>query len=84
VPEDQLGKVNIGQDVEVQVDSFPDQIFRGTLVVIASEAEFTPRNVQTEEERVNMVFAVDVTIPNPDHKLKPGVPADATIITEEQ
>ncbi len=84
VPEDQLGKVNVGQDVEVQVDSFPDQTFHGTLVAIASEAEFTPRNVQTEEERVNMVFAVDVSIPNPDHKLKPGVPADATIITEEQ
>ncbi len=84
VPEDQLGKVNVGQDVDVEVDSFPDQVFRGTVVAIATEAEFTPRNVQTEEERVNMVFAVDVLIPNPDHKLKPGVPADATIITEEQ
>ncbi|MGD2105064.1 MAG: efflux RND transporter periplasmic adaptor subunit [Anaerolineae bacterium] len=84
VPEDQLGKVNMGQEVEVEVDSFPDEIFRGTVVAIASEAEFTPRNVQTEEERVNMVFAVDVSIPNPDHKLKPGVPADATIITEER
>jgi multidrug resistance efflux pump len=84
VPEDKLGQVNVGQEVKVQVDSFPDQVFEGTVVAIASEAEFTPRNVQTEEERVNMVFAVDVTIPNPDHKLKPGVPADATIITEEQ
>ncbi len=84
VPEDKLGQVNVGQEVEVQVDSFPDRVFQGTVVAIASEAEFTPRNVQTEEERVNMVFAVDVTIPNPDHKLKPGVPADATIITEEQ
>jgi len=84
VPENQLGKVNVGQEVEVRVDSFPDQVFLGTVVAIASEAEFTPRNVQTEEERVNMVFAVDVSIPNPDHKLKPGVPADATIITEEQ
>jgi hypothetical protein len=70
--------------VEVEVDSFPGEIFQGTVVAIASEAEFTPRNVQTEEERVNMVFAVDVRIPNPDHKLKPGVPADATIITEDQ
>lgn len=83
VPEDQLGKVNVGQDVEVEVDSFPDKVFRGEVVAIASEAEFTPRNVQTKEERVNMVFAVDVTIPNPDHQLKPGVPADATIMTEE-
>jgi multidrug resistance efflux pump len=84
VPEDQLGQVNVGQEVEVEVDSFPDQVFTGTVVAVATEAEFTPRNVQTQEERVNMVFAVDVTIPNPNHKLKPGVPADATIITEEQ
>jgi multidrug efflux pump subunit AcrA (membrane-fusion protein) len=84
VPEDQLGKVNVGQDVEVEVDSFPNQLFRGTVVAIATEAEFTPRNVQTKEERVTMVFAVDVLIPNPDHALKPGVPADATIIIEEQ
>jgi multidrug resistance efflux pump len=84
VPQDQLGRINVGNDVRVRVDSFPDEVFVGTLVAIASEAEFTPRNVQTEEERVNMVFAVDVSIPNPDHKLKPGVPADATIITEEQ
>ncbi|MCK4452079.1 MAG: secretion protein HlyD, partial [Anaerolineae bacterium] len=67
-----------------RVDSFPERIFTGTVVAIAHEAEFTPRNVQTQEERVNMVFAVDVSIPNPDHALKPGLPADATIITEEQ
>jgi len=83
VPEDQLGKVNVGQKAEVEVDSFPGQVFEGRVVAIANEAEFTPRNVQTKEERVNMVFAVEITIPNPDHKLKPGVPADATIITEE-
>ena len=84
VPEDNLGKVQIGQQVEVRVDSFPERRFMGTLVAVAHEAEFTPRNVQTQEERVNMVFAVDVDIPNPDHALKPGLPADAVIITEEQ
>jgi HlyD family secretion protein len=84
VPEDKLGLVRVGQPVEVRVDSFPERVFTGTVVAIASEAEFTPRNVQTEEERVNMVFAVDVCIPNPDHALKPGLPADAAIITEEQ
>jgi multidrug resistance efflux pump len=84
VPEDQLGQVDIGQEVNVRVDSFPDRVFKGAVVAIADEAEFTPRNVQTQEERVNMVFAVDVTVPNPDHELKPGLPADATIITEEQ
>ncbi|MEA3338872.1 MAG: efflux RND transporter periplasmic adaptor subunit [Chloroflexota bacterium] len=84
VPEDKLGYVNVGQEVEIQVDSFPERTFTGSVIAIAHEAEFTPRNVQTQEERVNMVFAVDVQIPNPDHSLKPGLPADAVIITEEQ
>jgi multidrug efflux pump subunit AcrA (membrane-fusion protein) len=84
VPEDKLGQVNIGQAVAVSVDSFPGRTFDGTVVRIAQEAEFTPRNVQTKEERVNMVFAVDVRIPNSDHALKPGLPADAVIETEER
>lgn len=84
VPANRLGQVNVGQDVEVAVDSFPGEIFHGSVVAIADEAEFTPRNVQTKELRVDMVFAVDVVLPNPDHRLKPGVPADAIIITEEQ
>jgi len=50
---------------------------------IASEAEFTPKNVQTKEERVNMVFAVKVSIPNADHALNPGIPADAVLIYRE-
>jgi multidrug resistance efflux pump len=83
VPENRLGQVQIGQQVEVRVDSFPDQVFVGRVATIASEAEFTPRNVQTEEERVNMVFAVKVTIPNPDQVLKPGMPADAVILVQE-
>ncbi len=84
VPENRLGQVTIGQRVQVQVDSFPGRVFTGTVVAIASKAEFTPRNVQTQEERVNMVFAVDVQIPNPDHALKPGLPADAVFVTQEQ
>jgi multidrug resistance efflux pump len=84
VPEDRLGQVQVGQRVEVRVDSFPDRVFLGRVVTIASEAEFTPRNIQTEEERVNMVFAVQVSIPNPDHGLKPGMPADAVILIQEQ
>jgi multidrug resistance efflux pump len=83
VPENRLGYIQIGQAVEVAVDSFPDRVFVGRVTRIANEAEFTPRNVQTEEERVNMVFAVEVSIPNPDHALKPGMPADAVIQVEE-
>jgi HlyD family secretion protein len=83
VPENRLGQVKIRQAVAVSVDSFPGRTFEGTVVRIADEAEFTPRNVQTQEERVNMVFAVEVCIPNSDHALKPGLPADAVIVTEE-
>ena len=79
IPENRIGQVNVGQEVEVQVDSFPELVFVGQVSSIAGEAEFTPRNVQTKEERVNLVFAVDVKIPNPDQALKPGMPADATI-----
>lgn len=79
VPEDQLGKVQIGQSVAVTVDAYPERVFQGTVILIASEAEFTPKNVQTRDERVNMVFAVKVKVPNPDHALKPGMPADAEL-----
>jgi HlyD family secretion protein len=79
IPETRVGHVGLGQEVEVQVDSFPGRAFIGEVVHIAGEAEFTPRNVQTQEERVNLVFAVKVRISNPEHALKPGMPADATI-----
>jgi HlyD family secretion protein len=79
VPENRVGQVELGQKVAVEVDSFPGQVFTGHVASIAGKAEFTPRNVQTQEERVNLVFAVKVTISNPDLALKPGMPADATM-----
>jgi len=79
IPETRVGHVRLGQEVEVQVDSFPGRVFVGQVTNIAGEAEFTPRNVQTQEERVNLVFAVKVRIPNPDYALKPGMPADAIL-----
>lgn len=82
VPEDQLNFVYLGQHVEVEVDSYPGRVFTGTVSFIAQEAEFTPKNVQTEKERVNMVFAVRVRLPNPGYLLKPGMPADATLRVE--
>jgi len=80
IPETRVGQVRVGQEVEVRVDSFPGRAFVGQIASIAGEAEFTPRNVQTQEERVNLVFAVKVRIPNSDGALKPGMPADATIL----
>ncbi len=82
VPENEMGLVKVGQFVAVRVDSFPKKTFSGEVVHIASRAEFTPKNVQTREERVNTVFAVKIEIPNPDHELKPGMPADAQIRVE--
>jgi multidrug resistance efflux pump len=79
IPENRIGQIQIGQPVEVSVDSFPGEVFTGRVATIAGEAEFTPRNVQTQEERVNLVFAVKVVIPNPDYALKPGMPADVVI-----
>jgi multidrug resistance efflux pump len=76
VPEAELGKVALGQPVSVSVDSY-DEVFAGQVSTIASQAEFTPSNVQTQEERVHMVFAVKIRLVNPDHLLKPGMPADA-------
>jgi HlyD family secretion protein len=76
VPEAELGKVALGQPVEVNVDAY-DGLFPGEVSHIASQAEFTPKNVQTQEERVHMVFAVKIRLDNPDHLLKPGMPADA-------
>jgi len=81
IPLPHLGKVGLGQAVEVQTDAFPGRTFTGTVTEIAQRAEFTPKNVQTQEERVKLVFAVKVTIPNPGHLLKPGMPADAVIRT---
>lgn len=76
VPEAELGKVALGQPADVTVDSY-DAIFPGEVSYIASQAEFTPKNVQTQEERVHMVFAVKIRLDNPDQLLKPGMPADA-------
>jgi multidrug resistance efflux pump len=77
VPEADLGRVSLGQTVEVTVDAY-DDVFIGQVSHIASQAEFTPKNVQTQEERVHTVFAVNIRLGNADHRLKPGMPADAT------
>jgi multidrug resistance efflux pump len=79
VAEKDLGAVHLGQAVHVSVDSYPERIFTGHVVHIADEAEYTPRNVATEEERVNTLYAVKVRLPNPDGALKIGMPADATL-----
>lgn len=79
VSEDRYGAINLGQDAQMVVDSFPGETFNATVVRIADQAEFTPRNVQTEEGRRTTVFAVELSVENPNGKLKPGMPADVTL-----
>ncbi|RJQ54975.1 MAG: HlyD family efflux transporter periplasmic adaptor subunit [Actinobacteria bacterium] len=78
IPEAQLGLVKLGQRANAEVDSFPGETFAGKITQIASEAEFTPANVETKEQRVKQVFQVTVTLANPGMRLKPGMPADVT------
>lgn len=79
VSEADLGRIRLGQDASVHVDAWPGREFPGRVTHIASEAEFTPKNIQTREERVKTVYAVKVSVPNPDGLLKVGMPADAEI-----
>lgn len=80
IPETRIGQVQVGQPARVFVDAYPGDVFEGRVTFIAAEAEFTPRNVQTREERVNLVFGVKITLANPGHRLKPGMPADVEIL----
>lgn len=78
IPETEYGKIYLGDTVSITVDSFPGETFAGSVVYIADQAEFTPRNVQTVEGRRATVYAVKLSVPNLDLKLKPGMPADVT------
>lgn len=78
IPETEYGKVRLGDQVSISVDSFPGETFIGTVVNISDKAEFTPRNVQTVEGRRATVYGIKISVPNPDLKLKPGMPADVT------
>jgi HlyD family secretion protein len=79
VPETQLGKVHLEQKAEVLSDTFPGKTYPGTVTFISPEAEFTPKNVQTTEERVKLVFRIKVTLDNPRQELKPGMPVDVVL-----
>jgi len=79
LPETDLGKIHWGQDVDIRADTYPGKVYRGRVSVIASEAEFTPKSVQTEKERVTLVYRIKIDVENPNHELKPGMPADAYI-----
>jgi len=79
ITEGDLGKVKLGQQVSVTTDSYPGKVYPGKITFISSEAEFTPKNVQTAKERVKLVYRIKVSLENPHRELKPGMPADGRI-----
>lgn len=79
VKEDKLGLIKLGQKATITTDTYKGKSYEGAISYIASEAEFTPKTVQTQEERVKLVFAVKVRVKNEKGELKPGMPADVRI-----
>jgi HlyD family secretion protein len=79
IGETDLGRIRWGQSAIVHTDTYPERNYPGQISFISSEAEFTPKSVETHKERVTLVYRVKIDIANPNHELKPGMPADATI-----
>jgi len=79
IPEDKYGKIFLNQKAILTVDSYPDTEFTGFVNKISNKAEFTPKNIQTKEERVTTVYKITISVKNPELKLKPGMPADVVI-----
>jgi HlyD family secretion protein len=79
VSEVDLGKIGLNEEAKVSIDSYPERVFSGKIVYISSVAQFTPKNVQTRDERVKLVFGVKIQIDNPEGIFKQGMPANATI-----
>ena len=84
LPEIYLGKIKLGQNVKIQIDSHPDKFFPGVIKHISDKAEFTPKNIQTKEERVKQVFAVEIASDSHGGILKPGLPCDVVISIQQE
>ena len=82
INETDLGRVKIGSAVAVKTDSYPDKTYQGRVTFISSEAEFTPKQIQTPDERVKLAYRIKIEIDNPDGELKANMPADAEIVRE--
>lgn len=80
VPEKELGYIKVGDSVNVKIDSYPDRVFKGKVIFISPKAEFTPKSVQTKDERAKLVYAVKIKVKNEDGVFKSGMPADVEII----
>jgi HlyD family secretion protein len=83
INETNLGKIKLGTKAKVTTDSHPGKIYTGKISFIASEAEFTPKQIQTQEERVKLVYRIKIDLDNPQRELKSNMPADAEIQLEQ-
>jgi HlyD family secretion protein len=79
IPDAELARAKIGASASVKVDAYPDRVFHGTVRRVGQEAEFTPRNVQTREDRDHLVYAVEIEVANADGALRAGMPADVSL-----
>jgi HlyD family secretion protein len=80
INETDLAKVKLGSKARVTTDSYPGKVYEGRVTFISSEAEFTPKQIQTQQERVKLVYRIKIEIANPNHELKSNMPADAEIV----
>jgi HlyD family secretion protein len=82
IKETDLGRVKLGQKVKLSTDSYRGKVYWGRVSFIASEAEFTPKQIQTSEERVKLVYRIKIDVDNSSHELKSNMPVDAEIVVE--
>jgi len=82
INETDLGKVKLGSKARITTDSYPGKVYDGRVSFISAEAEFTPKQIQTQEERVKLVYRIKIEVDNPKHELKSNMPADAEIVLE--
>ena len=80
INETDLGRVKLNQEAYVKTDTYPSKKYKGRISFVAQEAEFTPKQIQTAEERVKLVYRIKITVDNTNLELKPGMPADGFII----
>jgi HlyD family secretion protein len=80
----EMERIKVGAIVKIKIDAYPDREFFGKIVYISDKAEFTPKNIQTKDERVKEVFKVEIQLPNEEGIFKPGMPADAVIDVKMQ
>jgi HlyD family secretion protein len=80
INETDLGRVKLGQRVKLTTDSYPGKVYEGRVTFISSEAEFTPKQIQTKEERVKLVYRIKIDVDNQAHELKNNMPVDAEIV----